>query len=53
MAEHDDDLEAEVDENAEFETLEFPVFTEDDEPDTVEKGPPGQQPERDPDESEI
>jgi hypothetical protein len=53
MSEHDDDLEAEVEEDAEFETAEFPILDEDDET-NVEGEDPGQAGDDiDPDESEI
>lgn len=54
MNEHDDDLEAEVEEDAEFETSEFPALAEDEETD-VGGGPDTTQTEGDidPDKSEI
>jgi hypothetical protein len=54
MSEHDDDLEAEVEEDAEFETAEFPVLEEDEETDAQGGQDPTQtEDDIDPDKSEI
>jgi hypothetical protein len=54
MNEHDDDLEAEVEEDAEFETAEFPALVEEEATD-VSGGPatPETEDDIDPDKSEI
>lgn len=55
MNEHDDDLEPEVEENAEYETAEFPVLEDTEENERQEK--PATKPEDDdaldPDDSEV
>jgi hypothetical protein len=54
MNEHDDDLEAEVAEDAEFETAEFPALVEDEATDVPgELATPDAEGDIDPDKSEI
>ena len=48
MNEHDDDVEPEVEEDAEFETEEFPILEED-----VDEGEDADDLDIDPDESEL
>lgn len=50
MDEHDDDVEAEVDEDAEFETEEFPILEEDEDDSGIEEL---DELDLDPDESEL
>jgi hypothetical protein len=49
MDEHDDDVEPEVEENAEFETEEFPTLDDDD----ADEGEDAEELDIDPDESEL
>lgn len=54
MNEHDDDLEAEVEEDAEFEKEEFPILTDDEEAEiNDEEGTAQLEDDLDPDKSEI
>lgn len=54
MNEHDDDLEAEVEKDAEFEKEEFPILTDDDETGVSdEEGTTQLEDDVDPDKSEI
>jgi hypothetical protein len=54
MNEHDDDVEAEVEENVKFEKVEFPVPTEDEETEiSDDQGPAQMEDDIDPDKSEI
>jgi hypothetical protein len=53
MNEHDDDLEAEVEEGAEIEREEFPILDEEDEEETDDLDVDPDEVDIDPDESEL